>query len=284
MPTKILAIDDSKTMRLAIKIAFAAEDAEVTAVSKGSDAVARAKQMAADVVLLDVTLGDGEPSGYEICRQLKADSATAKVPVIMMGSHQKGVDEAELSAAGADGAVTKPFETQELLDKVAEVTGNAMSQAISTRPAAAAPRPAPAAPAPARPASVPRPSSAPPPMAASSPTAPAARPAMSASSAPPASTARSPMPNPPSRPSAPASPVASANIPIAIPIPFTSADAPTSGMLQRLQQATNGAGQLGGLDPKVAEAIVALSREVIEQVVWEVVPDLAEAIIKQRSA
>jgi hypothetical protein len=55
-------------------------------------------------------------------------------------------------------------------------------------------------------------------------------------------------------------------------------------MLQRLQQATNGAGQLGGLDPKVAEAIVALSREVIEQVVWEVVPDLAEAIIKQRSA
>ena len=41
MATKILAIDDSKTMRLAIKITFAAEDAEVTSVSKGSDAVAR---------------------------------------------------------------------------------------------------------------------------------------------------------------------------------------------------------------------------------------------------
>jgi CheY-like chemotaxis protein len=57
MPTKILAIDDSKTMRLAIKITFSAEDAEVVAVSKGSEAVARAKQIGADVVLVDAGAG-----------------------------------------------------------------------------------------------------------------------------------------------------------------------------------------------------------------------------------
>ena len=125
MPTKILAIDDSKTMRLAIKITFAAEDAEVTAVSKGSEAIARAKQLGADVVLVDATLAAGEPSGYDVCQQLKADGETAKIPVLLLVSNQGGVDAARLKSCGADGFLAKPFETQELIDKVAEVVGKA---------------------------------------------------------------------------------------------------------------------------------------------------------------
>jgi hypothetical protein len=50
-------------------------------------------------------------------------------------------------------------------------------------------------------------------------------------------------------------------------------------MLQRLQAAASGAG--ADLDPRTAAALLALSREVIEQVVWEVVPDLAEQIIRE---
>lgn len=65
-------------------------------------------------------------------------------------------------------------------------------------------------------------------------------------------------------------------IPIATPIPFAPADAPTAGMLKRLQ-AAGGAG--AGLDPKTVQALLSLSREVIEQVVWEVVPDMAEQIL-----
>jgi hypothetical protein len=64
-----------------------------------------------------------------------------------------------------------------------------------------------------------------------------------------------------------------------VPIPFTAADSPTPGMLARLAEAAGGS----GLDPKVAEALVALSREVIESVVWEVVPELAEEIIKKQA-
>jgi hypothetical protein len=59
-----------------------------------------------------------------------------------------------------------------------------------------------------------------------------------------------------------------------------SADAPTPGILERLR---SGGGAAAGLDPKVAAAIVALSREVIEQVVWEVVPDLAEEILQKQA-
>lgn len=64
-------------------------------------------------------------------------------------------------------------------------------------------------------------------------------------------------------------------IPIATPIPFAPADAPTAGMLKRLQAA----GGAAGIDPKAVQALLSLSRDVIEQVVWEVVPDMAEQIL-----
>jgi hypothetical protein len=77
----------------------------------------------------------------------------------------------------------------------------------------------------------------------------------------------------------PAGPAAGGSIPLAIPIPFTPADSPTPGMVERLRQAA----AAGSVDPKVAEAIAALSREVIEAIVWEVVPELAESIIRKQA-
>ncbi len=65
-----------------------------------------------------------------------------------------------------------------------------------------------------------------------------------------------------------------------MPIPFAPAHAPTAGILKRLSEGKS----IEGIDPKAAAALVSLSREVIEQVVWEVVPDLAEQIIRERQA
>jgi len=289
MPTKILAIDDSKTMRLAIKITFAAEDCEVVAVSKGSEAVARAKQMPADILIVDAVLAAGEPSGYEVARQLRADPETAHIPVLILVSTQTGIDEGQVQASGANGAMTKPFDTQELMEKVnALVSGKsvaskpaAVRQPVSTTvgsttspsPATAA-RATPAAAAtpaarPAQPVGTPAPKLAP-----TSPAKPAAAsvaPSMSSASAsgqgsrlPAAFTSVEDM---------------ASKIPIAVPIPFVPAGSPTPGMLKRLQAA---GGAASGLDPRAVEALLALSRDVVEQVVWEVVPDLAEQALKQK--
>ena len=325
MPTKILAIDDSKTMRLAIKITFAAEDAEVTAVSKGSEAVARAKQLGADVVLVDANLAAGEPSGYDVCEQLKADADTAKIPVLLLVSNQGGVDAARLKRCGADGFLAKPFDSQELIDKVAEVTGNAGANvdAVATAPVVAAPvvaapvaaaappavAAAPVAAVVAAPVAAPPVRAAPPvaappvaapPVAASpvsaktvplvgapSPGArPPATPAFTAPAAPAEarSSATAPGPvrlQPAAARTAPAAEAPAAlPIPIAIPIPFAPASDPTPGMLARLRAA---GGASAGLDPKVAAAIVALTREVLEAVAWEVVPELAEQIVRAQA-
>jgi len=372
MATKILAIDDSKTMRLAIKITFAAEDAEVTSVSKGSDAVARikAKQGGYDVVLVDAKLAAGEPSGYDVCRAIKQDPATAKIPVIVLVSNQTGVDQDQLTAAGGDDFIAKPFDSQEVIDKVAGVQSkpaarpssgaSPVAEAPAVAPAvapaaapAAAPAPTPRAATGPRPAVAATPPTSTPPVrtqravnrtqmgmpapavAAASAAKPAvakpvvAKPAAAKPAAAKPAMARPPATGrpssgavtavPPSRPATPAPPVrsavaapsspaaaapkpaaamarpasgparaaasastggADAKIPIAIPIPFTAADSPTPGMVERLQQAAGA----GGVDPKVAEALASLSRDVIERVVWEVVPELAEAIIREQQA
>lgn len=292
MPTKILAIDDSKTMRLAIKITFAAEDCEVVAVSKGSEAVARAKQMPADVLIVDSVLAAGEPSGYEVARQLRADPETAHIPVLILVSNQTGIDEAQVQASGANGAMTKPFDTQELMEKVnALVSGKAVATkaAPARQPAAAAVTPQ------ARPVAAP---------IAAAPAQPA-QPVHAAQSAQPVRPAQPvAAPIPKLAPTSPAKPAAASvapshsgqgsrlpaaftsvedmanKIPIAVPIPFTSAGSATPGMLKRLQAA---GGAASGLDPKAVEALLALSRDVVEQVVWEVVPDLAEQALKSKA-
>jgi len=289
MPTKILAIDDSKTMRLAIKITFAAEDCEVVAVSKGSEAVARAKQMPADILIVDAVLAAGEPSGYEVARQLRADPETAHIPVLILVSTQTGIDEGQVQASGANGAMTKPFDTQELMEKVnALVSGKsvaskpaAVRQPVSTTVGSTT-SPSPATAARATPAAAATPAARPaqsvgtpaPKLAPTSPAKPAAAsvaPSMSSASAsgqgsrlPAAFTSVEDM---------------ASKIPIAVPIPFVPAGSPTPGMLKRLQAA---GGAASGLDPRAVEALLALSRDVVEQVVWEVVPDLAEQALKQK--
>lgn len=285
MPTKILAIDDSKTMRLAIKITFAAEDCEVVAVSKGSEAVARAKQLPADVLIVDTNLAAGEPSGYEVARAVRADPDTANIPVLLLVSNQVGIDEAQVSACGANGAMTKPFDTQELLEKVnALVSGKGITPGKSA-PAQQRPVVAATPSAPAKPAAAPGPllgaKPAAPPLGAGAKVSPAA-PSAAAAKGSPASAS-----NPPAGAVAAGQKLSAAftsvedmasKIPIAVPIPFVSAGSPTPGILKRLQ-AAGGAGS--GLDPKAVEALLALSRDVVEQVAWEVVPDLAEQQLKR---
>lgn len=303
MPTKILAIDDSKTMRLAIKITFAAEDAEVVAVSKGSEAVARAKQMGADVILVDHALADGEPSGYDVVRTLKTDGDTGNTPVILMVPARNGPPAADITACGADGSIGKPFDSQELVDKVGSVIGKPVAKPTAAaspaaKPAATpAPTPTPVAaakPAPATPpkAATPSPKIATPPPAAKpaskppSGPSPMSKPAGKPSSGPTLLGKPGMAPRPASQPAAAAAaatPAASSGtIPVVRPIPFTAAGSPTPGILKRLQEASGG-GAAAGLDPQAVQALLTLTHEVVEQVVWEVVPELAEELIKQKA-
>ena len=67
-----------------------------------------------------------------------------------------------------------------------------------------------------------------------------------------------------------------------MPIPFTAASSPTPGMLERIRSAAGNGAAVSGLDPNAVQALLRLTDEVLMEVVWEVVPDLAEEMIKQK--
>jgi len=160
MPKTLLVADDSLTIRKVIGMVLALEDFQITAVDNGIDAISRAREMRPDLVIADVLMPGR--SGYEVCETLKADPATAGIPVLLLAGNFEPFDEGRARAARADAHITKPFESQAFLDRVRTLLGLPAGQPMMpARPAAAAPAPA----APAHPA-VPRPSQ---PMAAQPP-------------------------------------------------------------------------------------------------------------------
>ncbi|MDF1562072.1 MAG: response regulator, partial [Deltaproteobacteria bacterium] len=151
----LLVADDSKTMQKVVQITFDRTDYEVVVVDDGNAAVQKAREVQPAVVLLDAVMPG--LSGYDACQTLKQDPATAGSKVLLLAGTHEPFDEGRATASGADGFITKPFETQALIDKVnllvTGAKGEPMPSAIpgmAARPVVPAPAPVPpAAPAPA---------------------------------------------------------------------------------------------------------------------------------------
>ncbi|MBW1871675.1 MAG: response regulator [Deltaproteobacteria bacterium] len=175
MPKTLLLADDSITIQRVVGITFANEDYEITTVDNGEDAVTKAKEITPDIILADVIMP--KKNGYEVCEAVKNDPDLQHVPVLLLAGTFEAFDENRAREVGADGHITKPFESQALIDKVNELVGAAPSPGMpsplqpvtSATPAAAAtpepisPQPAPTPkPAPATPAPVVSPAPPPP--------------------------------------------------------------------------------------------------------------------------
>jgi two-component system, OmpR family, response regulator RegX3 len=114
----ILVVDDEATLRDTLTRSFTREGHAVTAVADGNSAIERASTEPFDVVLLDVALGAG-PSGYEVCRTLRAQRNV--VPIIMLTALDSEADAVQGLEAGADDYVTKPFGLAELRSRIRAV-------------------------------------------------------------------------------------------------------------------------------------------------------------------
>ena len=143
-----------------MEITFSREDAVVTCVSNGHGALAKAREIQPHVVIVDVGLPDGD--GYSVCRSLKADPATADLPVLLLANKQAPIDAAKAEACGAEAHSIKPFDTQSMIDRVRALAELPVAPATAA-PAWSAGR---ATPAPAPLATAPTPRAAPAPMAA----------------------------------------------------------------------------------------------------------------------
>jgi len=117
MPKKIMIADDDPGIVDAIEMLLEFEGYEVLSTIDGST-VLDMKNELPDLLLLDIWMS-GE-DGRDICKKLKLSDITKNIPVIMV-SASKDIKESAM-AAGADDFLAKPFEMNDLLTKIKNLT------------------------------------------------------------------------------------------------------------------------------------------------------------------
>jgi CheY-like chemotaxis protein len=122
-PYSILVVDDEEQVRTVWRLVLTRAGYNVREAEDGETALARLREEVPDLILLDVLMPGMD--GIEVCRQVRADSRTAAIPILIVSgktdprSRQEGLD------AGATLYLTKPQPPEQLLRRVAEVLGQA---------------------------------------------------------------------------------------------------------------------------------------------------------------
>ena len=110
----VLIADDDRTLAKAISVMLGQSGLQTVVAHDGEQALAMARAMLPDLILLDMNIP--VRSGPEVYATLKADSATAAIPVVFLSGEPEGADHGP--AAGAAAYLTKPFSPTELVDLV----------------------------------------------------------------------------------------------------------------------------------------------------------------------
>lgn len=115
-PGNILIVDDVPNNLRLLKDVLSSEGYDVRPAPNGERALTAARLQPPDLILLDIMMPG--LSGYDVCRQLKADESTRHIPVIFLSALDEVFNKVEAFAVGGVDYVTKPFETKEVLARV----------------------------------------------------------------------------------------------------------------------------------------------------------------------
>jgi two-component system, OmpR family, phosphate regulon response regulator PhoB len=116
---RILVIEDEDDIRQVLDYNLRQAGYEVLATARGQDGLRMAREGHPDLVLLDLMLPD--LPGTDICRAIKDDTMTRKLPVVMLTARGEEIDRVVGFEIGADDYVTKPFSIRELLLRIRAV-------------------------------------------------------------------------------------------------------------------------------------------------------------------
>jgi CheY-like chemotaxis protein len=286
---KVLIADDSQTIRQAFEMTFSGDSGvEIFGAGDVASALSTAREQMPDLIIADSNLGDA--TGYDLCKQVKADGQVSDIPVWIMTGPAERMDDDLYADCSADGHVRKPFDTQRMVDKVTSMAAppDEEKSRPSYPPAAAKPAAPPAAaaklPPPAHSVETEKR-----PRQATLMGGPGAPVKPKPPEAPPAAPPKPPPPKPaPPRPEpevvqtetvaelaqmgSDLKPEKPAALPDAVHVDAADVATPAA------------AAALAGLSDEQREAVMVLIREIVEKTVWEVVPDLAESIIREEIA
>ena len=119
---RLLCAEDEPDLRTILDLALRLDPRIEAEIFPAGDALLeRARATGADAILLDAMMPGMD--GLETCRRLKADPATAAIPVIFLTARAQEADEAALRAAGALASLPKPFDPLTLAGDLLRVLG-----------------------------------------------------------------------------------------------------------------------------------------------------------------
>ena len=119
MPKKILVVDDEPNIVLSLEFLMKQAKYEVRTAADGAMALEMVNENPPDLVLLDVNMP--KKSGYEVCETIRANPQWKRIRIIMLTAKGRDVEREKGLALGADDYVTKPFSTQQVVEKVSEL-------------------------------------------------------------------------------------------------------------------------------------------------------------------
>ncbi|NLE74121.1 MAG: response regulator [Actinobacteria bacterium] len=115
---RILIADDDPDILTIVSMSLEAMGHQVDRATNGREAVSLARTGQPDLVLMDLMMP--EMDGYDATVAIKADAATADIPVVALTAKAMRGDEERGRQAGVDGYITKPFRISQVLEAVAQ--------------------------------------------------------------------------------------------------------------------------------------------------------------------
>jgi DNA-binding response OmpR family regulator len=119
MKPRILVVDDEPEAVELIEFNLKQSGYTVSTAGDGAEALKKARSQVPDLIVLDVMLP--EMDGFEICKALRLDAATTRVPIVMLTAKAAEIDRVLGLELGADDYLTKPFSTRELLLRIKKI-------------------------------------------------------------------------------------------------------------------------------------------------------------------
>lgn len=115
---RILIVDDNRDILDLVQRVLIAEGHDVLIARNGMEALQREAEHRPDLIVLDINLPYLD--GWEVCRQIKARRS---VPIIVLSVRAEAVDLERSRNAGADDHLLKPFEINDLIERIARLSG-----------------------------------------------------------------------------------------------------------------------------------------------------------------
>ncbi|MHA6718108.1 response regulator [Sphingomonas sp. RS6] len=121
MSASILTVDDSPSLRMAIRIALTGAGYTVTEAGDGVEGLTKAKGSRFDMIITDLNMPNMD--GLTMIRELRKDPAQCGTPIIFLTTESDDSMKAQAKSAGATGWLVKPFVPEQLIKVAKKVLG-----------------------------------------------------------------------------------------------------------------------------------------------------------------